>query len=214
MGKKPNPRVIIYWMRKPFLVALAFALVIYLIIFIDSQLGLWGGAISKFSGEGDTLIFAASLVVIFPMLAWNALKYATTTYELSERQFSFSKGVFSRKKFVAAYENIQNINVDRNLFEIVLGISTVRIETAGSSPGESEMELEGLSSREAEAIVREINDLSEKSKGKMGKLPDTGKGASPEELKEYSRRILAEIREIKDILSAEKRKKDWIEKKD
>lgn len=213
MEKRPNPRAIVYWMRKPLLVAVGFAVALFLLVFLDRQSGLWGGNIAKFLGNEETVVLFGFFVVFAPMFIWSAIRWLTTVHTLTERNFTLSRGVLNRKRYVVSYESIQNINVDRSFLEVLAGLSTVRIETAGTAPGESEIEVEGLSAGGAEALVRELSARS----GRAREAPAAGAprdAGSAEDLREGQKRILAELREIRELILVEKRKKDWEAKKD
>lgn len=207
MEKRPNWRVVIFWMKRPAYVALIFILMVAAVILLDRYLLLWQGSISQHAGIEETTLIVVFCLVLSPMAIWNFLRWYTTTHDVLEKQLRLSKGIFNRKVYVANYEQIQNINVVRNFLERLLMLSTIRIETAGSKPGEAELEIEGVDSRYGEKLVHEISHLAEEAKEKRGKHIVVQDRTDLSELMDYSRKILAELREIKDLLSEENKEK-------
>jgi membrane protein YdbS with pleckstrin-like domain len=217
MGKRPSLRVILFWTMKPVYGVLIFTIAMALIFLLDTFMLVWKGLfVSNFELVKLALLVAWALAIV-PGFLWNGIKWAATDYTMTERQFIFSKGVISRKKYVVNYEQVQNINVDRGPVELVLGVRTVRIETAGAKPGESELEVEGVSAGEAEKLVRGITQMADVAKsGRAGNVQvnvsaapsQPGNDREMERLKEDVKMLSIELKEVKDLLAAEKRKKD------
>ncbi len=218
MANRPNWKIILFWTRRPIYAAVIFTAVLAIILFLDSYLLLWNGLITSNLEILKLLFSVAWGLALIPGILWNLLKWVTTGYSMTEIQFVFSKGVFNRKKYMVGYEKIQNINVDRSLLERLLGLSTIRIETAGARPWESELELEGVSSGTAEALVKEISRMAEEAKAReQGKvqvnvsaLPQ-GQGPNSEvlELREQVKKLSSDLKELRDSLAKEKKKKIW-----
>jgi len=215
MVERPSLRAVVFWERRPVYLAIAFSLMVFLLIFLDSgSLYMWKGLISGNPGLSRLALFVVWGLAMLPGIAWGILRWTTTTHELRETQFMFSRGVFNKKHYMVKYEQVQNINMDRSFVERLLGISTVRVETAGAKPGESELELEGLSLGYAEKLVKELSRMADVAKGKetakvqvnVGTLKEKGEGELSE-LRAEVKRLADELEEIRGILSSEKRKK-------
>lgn len=112
------------------------------------------------------------LVVVFT-LPGILLGYYYFRFHITSRDVVIEKGVLSRTTRNIPVERIQNITVQQNFFQRLLGIARVHIETAGGQ--ETEGVLEFVSTREAEsirAIIRSIqNERTE---------PDTRQTPQPE----------------------------------
>jgi uncharacterized membrane protein YdbT with pleckstrin-like domain len=219
MESRPHWLVIVFWMRRFVYVAVVFTLVVFGAIFIDGPpFNIWQGLIVGNVGLINILLGISWLLFILPALFWNVLRWMTTIHTLAEKEFIFSKGVLNKKKYVVNYEHIENINVVRTLPERILGISTLRVETAGTRPGESELEIEGLMSNDAERLVREISRTvelaKEREKEKIQKVTVEKPDPGLEDLKEYSKMMIKELKEIRDLLAAERKKKIWEAKED
>ncbi len=213
MAERPSLRTIILWMRRPIYVAVLFTIIVFVLLFIDDNLNLWKGLVSKNFELGLLLLEIVWGFALVPAFFWAILKWASTTHLMTDTQFIFSRGILNRKKFVVNYEHIQNINVERSFFLIILGLSTVRVETAGVRAGESELEVEGLAAGEAEKLVRGLSNMAEAAKAKAGGKVQvnvsSGTGASNEleNLRGEVKRLSAELEEMKDALKYEKGKR-------
>ncbi|MFH1447315.1 MAG: PH domain-containing protein [Candidatus Micrarchaeota archaeon] len=206
MAKKPSWRVIIFWMKRPLYVAIVFGTMFVIIVLIDKYTDMWQGVTSGYV-NGFGMVAPLFAVILLPSLIWNALKWYTTSHSISEKQLIFIAGVLNKKKYVVNYEQIQNINIVRTFLERLLMISTIKIETAGSKPGESELEIEGIDSNDGERLVVEISHLVEETKtGKRSDISAGNGGTGLKELMDYSKRILLELSEIKDLLAEDKKK--------
>jgi|GEM_PF-359439 len=93
-----------------------------------------------------TLIFIAVLSV-FAYLQYNKLLFHIDYQHL---EFHIEKGVLQKTTLVFKLERIQQINIKRNWLQRILGLSSLEIETAGST--EKEVSLKSLS-------VNTANDL-------------------------------------------------------
>lgn len=99
-------------------------------------------------------LFVLLLILALPYFAWIELVYRTFRYRLEKTEMRIRKGVIKTETYVVPYEKMQNINIERSLLERLLGLATLRIETAGSNPGESDIVLPGVSNyRELVSIM-------------------------------------------------------------
>ncbi|MFH0817991.1 MAG: PH domain-containing protein [Candidatus Micrarchaeota archaeon] len=221
MAERPSLRAIIFWMRRPLYMAVSFTIVVVLLFFFDRNFGIWGGLVSGNAELEKLLLEVVWVLAAVPFFFMAIIRWLTTTHMMDEKQFIFSRGILNRKKYVVNYEHIQNINVDRSFFELMLKLSTVRIETAGVKPGESELEIEGLSSEYAEKLVKQASHLAETAKAnavnrvdvRVGGVNEKERERDIENLKEDVKKLSLDLKEIKDSLANEKRKKDWGEQR-
>ncbi|MBI5051468.1 PH domain-containing protein [Candidatus Micrarchaeota archaeon] len=63
------------------------------------------------------------------------LKRFTKIY-LEEKGITVKKGIFNIKKVFIQYPNIANINVHQSIFERVLSVGSLEIDTAGTAKAE------------------------------------------------------------------------------
>lgn len=77
------------------------------------------------------------------------LKYITYRFSIDEDALHIEKGIINREIISIPYRQIQNINIDRNIFNRIFGLSTLVITTAAHE----EKDEEGTSSFEAEGFL-------------------------------------------------------------
>jgi uncharacterized membrane protein YdbT with pleckstrin-like domain len=131
--------------------------------FIDS-----GASAVKVAGNtvdlGTDILNLTRAVIIVAALAaysWAWLTYYFYRYELSGDTLKIERGIILKKVALIPYRQIQNINIDRGAWELLLGLSRLRIETAGFSQTSTatpqpEGLLPGLSLATAEALQKEV----------------------------------------------------------
>ncbi|OAQ53916.1 hypothetical protein HTG_06505 [Natrinema mahii] len=84
--------------------------------------------------------------------------YYRFTYEVTASTFDVSSGVFSRRSREIPYRRIQNVDISQGLFQRVVGLAVVSIETAGG--GDTEATLRFVSEDEAERLRSDIRRLT------------------------------------------------------
>ena len=78
-------------------------------------------------------------------------------YELTEDTFDIRSGVFSRRTREIPLDRVQNVDLQRNVFQQAVGLTEVRLETAGGSTTEATLRFvtEAEAARLREAISRQ-----------------------------------------------------------
>jgi len=64
---------------------------------------------------------------------WAELSYRFYKYELTETGFRKESGILYKRYVTIPYERIQNIDINRGIIAQLLGLSSLNIQTAGSS---------------------------------------------------------------------------------
>ena len=107
-----------------------------------------------------TLIWIIIPILLFFFLLWVFLTYNSYRYELTEREFRKEYGVIRKKYVSIPYEQVQNVDIYRDLAERLLGLSELHIQTAGMSEGAKQTSAEGilpgLEKNEAENLRSEL----------------------------------------------------------
>jgi putative membrane protein len=106
--------------------------------------------------------------VLLALMALTVLQWWRRTWEFDGRSLVVDEGVLNRKHRVVPVDRIQQVNLRRSLVHRVLGVASVRVETAGGSGG-SEVDLDVISLAEAERL-REVL-LRAKAGAALGDLP-------------------------------------------
>ncbi|MCK4355174.1 PH domain-containing protein [Candidatus Parcubacteria bacterium] len=113
-----------------------------------------------------TLPFALYLVFCF---VWAKLTYRFWLYDITEDAYKIEQGVIWKRYVSIPYERIQNVDIHRGVIARLLGLSELRIQTAGFGGAQgkwgsfSEGRLPGISKERAEQLREE---LISKVKGK------------------------------------------------
>lgn len=81
--------------------------------------------------------FAFGLAVYFVLLAVITMfVYNNFLYEINQDGLVIESGVIYKKSVSLPFEQIQNVNIERTIFDRLLGFSRISIETAGSATGQ------------------------------------------------------------------------------
>lgn len=119
-------------------------------------------------------------------------------YYIDEDRITIHKGILSKIKQNVPYRAITDFQLHRSLYDRLLGIGSIRIQTAGQRPGATgyEANLAGLV---------EWDNLLEQLRGKVKKLytQEVSSTADSSGLieKEILNTMLKELREIKNLLA-------------
>ena len=109
--------------------------------------------------EGQPLYIIIGLITVI-VLGWiiSWLTYINYKYELTDRGFRKEYGIIWKHYVTIPYSRIQNIDINRGVFARMLGLSEIKIQTAGNSGQNnlSEGRLPGLGKDEAEILRDEL----------------------------------------------------------
>jgi len=139
-----------------------FTVIAFVTFFISLEvLSRWFSDIFSFAGS----VWVALIGAFLFSYVWSFLFYKFYKYELGGEVFKKEYGVISKKYVSIPYGRIQNIDIHRSLMMRILGLSMLKIQTAGGSGAVgSEATLPGLSSKRAEEIrevlIRRMKDSS------------------------------------------------------
>lgn len=84
-------------------------------------------------------------------------------YKFSDSEVTITRGVFKRETGNVLYKRIQNISMDQDFFDLVLGLYDVHFETAGEIFG-IYTHIDGLNKENAEKL---LNFLKERQKSEI-----------------------------------------------
>jgi putative membrane protein len=128
-------------------------------IFLFSVFASSGGAM----GGGGTSIGGFLFFLIAGLVAvggWHAAYVSRYEYRVTADTFDIQSGVLSRREREIPFDRIQNVDIAQNVVQRALGISEVRLETAGGT--DTEASLKYVSNQEA---TRLQNLISERKRG-------------------------------------------------
>lgn len=83
---------------------------------------------------GSLFIFAAIfLILVIFLYIWAKLSHYYYRYEMTEDAFKKEYGVIYKRYTSIPYEKIQNVDIHRGIWDRILGLSDLQIQTAGLS---------------------------------------------------------------------------------
>lgn len=133
----PQFRTLYYIYMAPFLV------IVLLLWQIPFLLGL-----NTAAGFLITMFIAVPTLLIFLFAAlWVALYYRTIKYSLSGDEMTWRRGVWFRNTGIVPYNRITNVDISQGPVSRMLGIASLKIQTAGYSGQNmrsSEIKIEGM----------------------------------------------------------------------
>ncbi len=108
---------------------------------------LFGGG----SDRGRLVVSSAVAILLLGALVLRVLAWRRFTWSFDGEAVRVEQGVLSRSRRVVSVDRIQQVELDRPFVQRLLGVATLRIETAGSDAG-PEVELRVLSLEDALAL--------------------------------------------------------------
>lgn len=79
----------------------------------------------------DFLLILWTLLVLVAIISKIYTKF--TTVKIEETGLTITKGILSIKKIFIQYKNISNVRIHQTLFERIIGVGSIGIDTAGTS---------------------------------------------------------------------------------
>lgn len=122
------------------------------VVFLFSMATIAFPDATAITGLGFPLVPVAFLVGV----AYQVAYYYRFDYALTPETVDITSGVFGRQEREIPYRRVQNVDITEGLFLRLLGMAVVRIETAGGS--ETEAELDFVSADQARKLQREIRE--------------------------------------------------------
>lgn len=129
-----------------------------------------GGVVFMLFGEGSPVeggvptgwVAFAAVVGVILAIGYSVLWVKLFGYKLDDDEVRIERGVISKSYDSIPYARIQNVGIERSLLERILGISTVNIQTAGSTSHQMSAEgnIPGVGKQVAEQVREAIMDQS------------------------------------------------------
>ncbi|MFA5381706.1 MAG: PH domain-containing protein [Candidatus Micrarchaeia archaeon] len=146
------------------------------------------------------ILFVLILFIGIPAYVWVKILYKNFTYTMGENEVLIRTGIIHKKRIDIPYTSIENVSVEKHLYERIFGLGTVVIDTAG---GDSK---EGLipGVADTESVIKELLNRMKIAKGNSEKKDPKGNEETLPILKD----ILTELKSIKDALKQKKSEKN------
>lgn len=115
-------------------------------------------------GPVGSITLAIPLVLTVFLVAYSVLRYRSWAFDLKEDHFYREHGVFKKVYSMVPHVRIQHIDTNRGPVERLLGLSTVRVYTAGSKG--ADIKVPGLERERAKEIQKKLRNVAiESEKG-------------------------------------------------
>jgi putative membrane protein len=111
------------------------------------------------------------------LLAWTTLEWLRRTYQLEGGALRLEKGVLARNLRAVPFDRIQQVELVRKPLHRLLGVATLRVETAGGGTA-AEVDLDVVTLAEARALRTSLLAAKARSVGAAGPAEAAGDGAS------------------------------------
>ena len=108
---------------------------------------LWPLAVILAARRQFLLLSAGALV----LLAWSTVEWLRRTYSLEGGALRLEEGVLARKLRAVPFDRIQQVDLVRKPLHRLLGVATLRVETAGGGSA-AEVDLDVVTLAEAQAL--------------------------------------------------------------
>lgn len=93
---------------------------------------------------------------------WFYLVWKNFSFEITEDTFDIKSGVIRKQRREIPLHRIQNVDVSRSIFQRILGIAKINLETAGGKTSEASLKYVDL--EKAQDIQRRIRELKQEEK--------------------------------------------------
>lgn len=102
---------------------------------------------------GGIVLFIVLIVGLIFLIQW--LSWKNLTYELGPDEFTLNSGIISKKRMHVPYQRVQAVNQNAGLFQRIVGVCDVKVDTAGGAANEG-VRLTYMRTSEAEALRAEL----------------------------------------------------------
>jgi putative membrane protein len=101
------------------------------------------------------------------LLAWSTIEWLRRTYELEGGALRLEEGVLARKLRAVPFDRIQQVDLVRKPLHRLLGVATLRVETAGGGSA-AEVDLDVVTLEEARALRASLLQAKARLAGTQG----------------------------------------------
>jgi len=123
---------------------------------------------SSFSFVGWWILLI-TLVALVLVIVYQIFYYKFYFYDMTTDELIIKKGVVSRREVVIPFSKIQDIYVDQDFLDRIFGLYDVHVATAatgGAYAGSERAHIDGVNSKNAEALKKIFIEIIRKYTGK------------------------------------------------
>ncbi len=88
---------------------------------------------APFVNYGVNLLALCSVMFFLTVILWTWLEYRIYTYTFTDEAFMVISGYITRTELAALYHQIQNVSIERDPFERIIGVSRIIIFMNGAT---------------------------------------------------------------------------------
>ncbi|MEM4366656.1 MAG: PH domain-containing protein [Candidatus Anstonellales archaeon] len=138
------------------------------------------------------------LLILIPAIIYVEIYYRRFEVHIEKDKIIVKKGIVLRKNIMIPFDKIQDVTIEKNIVEHLLGIGIVKIETAGTNPLESEGIIDGISNyREFASMLIEAS-RAERAESEIERMDGISLLAQEMEmLREEIRKLNESIKKMK-----------------
>ena len=127
------------------IIALIFSVIVSYISNINAISSLFG----RFISPAITIVWVAALLV--SVLKWISNRFVSI--EILDNELVYKSGIINTKSVTVSYTQITNVNIERTLFQRLLGLGTLDIDTA-SGTHEADIKIHNLPYSSLEIVLQ------------------------------------------------------------
>lgn len=123
------------------------------------------------------LLIAGAIVLLLAIgAAWQFIVWSKTYISIYDNTIVIERNTLNRKKDTIGIKNISNVNMEQNLFEILMGTSKIKLDTNSMTTANKTDVTIVLKKKEAQSFRQYLMDLMEESgeDRRSEKMPETG----------------------------------------
>ena len=118
-------------------------------------------AVSIFRENVSQYLYVGIGLLVVLAAVFSFLQYRRFQFHIEGEELVLDKGIFVREKQTIPFHRIQTVNLTQTIIQQILGITGLKIDTAGSA--KEELQIRALKKKEAEALQSFLDKAKEEA---------------------------------------------------
>ncbi|MCD6227298.1 PH domain-containing protein [Candidatus Micrarchaeota archaeon] len=156
--------------KKVFIEWAGIPLAVITIIFIALAFGMYYIGELSFGGITHngiiTMLGIIYVIISLGLLIMATIRYYSYMYQITDISLVLSKGIIHKHEITVPYINIQDVEREQNILDIIAGVCTIKVETAGSVSANIEIPGIDMNDNVDMIILEKKQEILEKQKKK------------------------------------------------
>ncbi|WP_328786496.1 MULTISPECIES: PH domain-containing protein [unclassified Streptomyces] len=119
------------------------------------------------------ITFASFLITCLVISGISTMRLLTTRYRVTDDRVELHKGWFFRSERSIPVDRIRSVDLTANPLHRLFGLTSLKVTTGDQASSGGGLSLDGLSTRDAEALRRQLSELRHARQGLATADPDT-----------------------------------------